>query len=64
MQPLSHEEILCVGEKVLKLPDTLMPHFVRCMEETDNAVLFDYYADVKQKTEAAKKKKGPRGKKQ
>ncbi|MCY1365137.1 hypothetical protein D9M69_519710 [compost metagenome] len=58
-QPLPSREIADFGRRILRLDNTLFPLFVRCMEEADNAVLYDHYAKSKEDAErrAAEAKK-------
>ena len=52
-QPLPLQEIADFGRYILRLDHALQPLFVRCMEETDNAVLYDHYTKAKEASEAA-----------
>lgn len=51
-QPLPLQEIAHFGQSVLHLERSLQPLFVRCMEETDNAVLYDHYTAAKAASDA------------
>lgn len=42
-KPLSFLELSIFSSKVLRLDGSLEPLFYRCMEATDNAVLYDQY---------------------
>ncbi|CAD5377362.1 hypothetical protein OF001_U20289 [Pseudomonas sp. OF001] len=52
-QPFPLREIADFGRHVLRLDNSLQPLFFRCMEETDNAVLYDHYTKAKEASEAA-----------
>lgn len=55
------QEITYFSESVLRLNRTLHSLFVRCMEETDNAVLYDHYTKAKERSEqSAAEAKKPR----
>ena len=60
-QPLTSLEITHFAGKVLRLNNDLKPLFFRCMEETDNAVLYDHYTkskeDAEKRAEESKKPK-------
>jgi hypothetical protein len=52
-QPLPIVEITQFADLVLGLEGSLRTLFVRCMEETDNAVLYDHYTKSQERAAAA-----------
>lgn len=44
LRPISYEQIMTFGERVMQLPDELMPFFINAIEEIDDAVLSDHSA--------------------
>lgn len=40
-RPISYEQIMVFGERVIQLPDELMTFFINAIEEIDDAVLSD-----------------------
>lgn len=63
-QPIPLQEIAFFGKSILHLTPDLQPLFLRCMEETDNAVLYDHYSRTKEQSDkrAEELKKKPRSK--
>jgi hypothetical protein len=47
------QEITHFSSSVLRLNSSLHDLFVRCMEETDNAVLYDHYSKAQANSEQA-----------
>mgnify|MGYP003670674561 CR=1 FL=1 len=41
IKPISYEQMLTFGERILELSDDLMPFFLTTIEEIDDAVLSD-----------------------
>lgn len=63
-QPLSTTEIAQFADLVLRLKGEVRDLFIRVMEETDNAVMFDNYERVSSDVEQIKNgKPGKRGRK-
>ena len=53
-QPIPVKEITGFSDDVLRLQEGLRRLFIRTMEETDNAVLYDHYSKVRDDQEKAK----------
>lgn len=64
IQPLGLNDITEFGDKVIRVREDLRALFIRTMEETDNAVLYDSYDRASKKMEelrnSPKKSKGRR----
>lgn len=41
LRPITYEQMMNFGERVIQLPDELMPFFLDAIEEIDDAVLSD-----------------------
>jgi hypothetical protein len=44
LRPITYEQIMTFGERVMQLSDELMPFFINAIEEIDDAVLSDQHA--------------------
>ena len=54
-QALSYQDMASLADQVLRLDEAERSFFFRVIEETDNAVLYDHYAKVKETAEEQKK---------